>query len=123
MKTVLLFRKNLQNLTPEASEICNPYTREPFRFVILNHVLYIGDFRFHVQLAIAAFLGDIPELSSELIPEKESSWILKLKPFIVGAGTINEENNVTRWRSTGFNTETPEELKPKILKNIQEASL
>jgi hypothetical protein len=123
MQTVLLFRKNLKHLSAEASTCCDPHSSEPYRFVILNNILYIGDFRFHVQLAITAFLGDVPELSSELIPEKESYWISKLKPLIAGAGNIDEQKNVVRWKSTGFNIETPEELKAKILKNIQEASL
>lgn len=120
MKTTLIFRKNLKHLSANTREYCAPYFEEPYRFVLLNNTLYLGDFRFHVQLAIAATLGDVPGLATELTQQKESYWQQKLRDSISAAGILDTEGNISSWKSSGFNVVTPEKMRSTLSKLIQQ---
>jgi hypothetical protein len=123
MQTNLILRNTLKNLSTEAREYCAPHPNEPYRFVVLNNILYIGDFRFHVQLAITATLGDVPSLSTELAQQKEVFWQQSLKSFVSAAGTIGEGKNILSWKSSGFDLVTPEKMRLELNKLIQQTLL
>lgn len=120
MQVNLILRNTLKNLSTEAREHCTPHPNEPYRFVVLNNILYIGDFRFHVQLAVAATFGDVPNLSTELAQQKEECWQQKLKSFVSAAGTIDEEKNILSWKSSGFSLTTPEKMRLELNELIQQ---